>query len=407
LFFRIGLGATLRKLKILLASEFFWPSVGGAQEVVHRLAKELARSGHQVTVVTTRDEKRAKTCIDGIQVKEFAIYGNAVRGVVGEVDSYKAFLLRSHFDVILFYAAQQWTFDCALDVLDEINAKKVLVPCGFSGLMRPEFRKYFIELPQYLEKIDHLVFLSDKYQDAEYAKKHSLLDFSVIPNGSAWSEFEAPLDKTAKSRLLKKFSVDERDFIALHVGSHTGLKGHHEAIAIFNRAKIPNSTLLIVGNVYSKKCAVRCLLAAYASQLRRSLRLSRSKIICLKPTREETVALYKAADVFLFPSNRECSPIVLFEAAASSTPFIASKAGNSEEIAAWTGGGLIIDTDFNSEGDALANIEDGAKKLNSLAENRELRNEFAFRGRESWEKEFTWEKIASRYEALFLHLVDC
>ena len=55
----------------------------------------------------------------------------------------------------------------------------------------------------------------------------------------------------------------------------------------------------------------------------------------------EVVEAFFAADLFLFPSLIECSPLVLFEAAAAGTPFIATDVGNSREIAEWTGAGLI------------------------------------------------------------------
>jgi L-malate glycosyltransferase len=52
----------------------------------------------------------------------------------------------------------------------------------------------------------------------------------------------------------------------------------------------------------------------------------------------ETVAAYQAADLFLFPSDIERSPVVLFEAMASRTPFLTTAVGNAEEIFGWSGG---------------------------------------------------------------------
>ena len=56
------------------------------------------------------------------------------RGFSGEVERYKKFLLESDFDIIMNYTAQQWTTDLTFPFLAKISAKKVLVPCGFSGL---------------------------------------------------------------------------------------------------------------------------------------------------------------------------------------------------------------------------------------------------------------------------------
>ena len=48
-------------------------------------------------------------------------------------------------------------------------------------------------------------------------------------------------------------------------------------------------------------------------------------IMIVELPREDVVALYKESDVFLFPSNVECSPIVLFEAMAAGPKRIGSK----------------------------------------------------------------------------------
>jgi glycosyltransferase involved in cell wall biosynthesis len=49
-------------------------------------------------------------------------------------------------------------------------------------------------------------------------------------------------------------------------------------------------------------------------------------------SRIETLAAYHQADLFLFPSNIECSPLVLFESIASKTPFLTTDVGNAKEI---------------------------------------------------------------------------
>ncbi len=50
-----------RKMKILMSSHFFHPSVGGIEQVSLTLALEFARAGHQVKVITTTRESDLKT----------------------------------------------------------------------------------------------------------------------------------------------------------------------------------------------------------------------------------------------------------------------------------------------------------------------------------------------------------
>src|SRR5581483_11017062 len=98
-------------MNILHTVEFYWPSTGGSQEVVRQLSERMAAMGHSVTVATTRLPARASTTINGVRIEEFDIEGNAVRGLRGEVDRYKRFLLESKFDVVMNYAAQEWAAD--------------------------------------------------------------------------------------------------------------------------------------------------------------------------------------------------------------------------------------------------------------------------------------------------------
>ena len=93
----------MHKLKILHTVEFYSPSVGGAQEVVKQLSEHLVMLGHDVTVATTKLPERKSKVINGVKVKEFAISGNNVRGLNGELDKYKKFLKKSNFDVIMNY----------------------------------------------------------------------------------------------------------------------------------------------------------------------------------------------------------------------------------------------------------------------------------------------------------------
>jgi len=109
--------------------------------------------------------------------------------------------------------------------------------------------------------------------------------------------------------------------------------------------------------------------------------------------------------LFLFPSNIECSPIVLFEAAASETPFLTSNAGNSEEIVSWLGGGILLPTVTDRLGYGRVRIEKSVKILEELFFNNELRNKLGTNGYKNWKNGFSWEIIAKKYEKLYQDLM--
>ena len=376
------------------------PDIGGMQEVVKQLSERLAAKGHEVTIATSANPARQHLSLPaGISIREFYISGNIVRGIHGEIDEYKRFLIESHFDVVVNFAAQIWTSDLAFPLLAKIRGKKVFVPTGFSCLHSLNFRDYYEQMKLWLKSYDACVYLSEKYQDITFARDHGITNGVVIPNGADEREFlrEPAVDIHRVTRL----NPDE--LLVLLVGSHTGIKGHGEAISIFRKAAVPNSTLLIIGNYFGfRGCSLSCTFRDAWSRL--TNRFSKQNILFRNCPREETLAAFKRADIFLFPSNIECSPIVLFECLASKTPFLATDVGNSSEIADWSGAGEIIPTTKDGRGYSHADIAAGARMLRDLFHNADRRRRMADQGFEIWKERFSWKAIAEKYEELYMKL---
>ena len=124
-------------------------------------------------------------------------------------------------------------------------------------------------------------------------------------------------------------------------------------------------------------------------------------MILLEVPREEVLAAYKAANLFVFCSEVECSPLVLFEAAAAGTPFISTEAGNAGEIAQWTRAGVVVPSERRN-GRLSASTEDVATEIGDLWRDDRERQRRAEAGRAAWLREFTWDRIAARYERVYI-----
>ncbi len=392
-------------MKILHTVEFYWPSVGGAQEVVKQLSEHLVVLGHDVTVATTKLSNRKSKILNGVKIKEFDISGNEVRGFTGEIEKYKTFLKESNFDVIMNYAAQQWTTDLFFELMDDVKAKKILVPCGFSGLYDLAYKGYFKKLPHILKKYDATVYLSENYRDINFAKKHKINNRIIIPNGADENEF-SDLSKHHLVLFREKYGIKQDELLLLNVSAHTGAKGHREAIKAFQKADIENSTLVIIGDTYHHSgCYRQCKRSEFIQNNVFSLfNKKNKKFRVLHINRQETLAAYHEADIFLFLSNIECSPLVLFESAAAGKPFISSNCGNAKEISKWTKSGLIAKSVQNKRGYTEIDIDDSARKIEKLVHNKSLRLKLGKQGREAWKKRFTWKKIVNEYEKLYMNL---
>ncbi len=386
-------------MNILHTVESYWPSVGGAQEVVRQISERLAQRGHNVTVATSRIGGRPKGPLNGVHVEAFSISGNEVSGFRGEVKQYQDFLLRGNFDIMMNYAAQQWSADLAYPLLDRLSYRKVLAPCGFSGLFNPKYRRYFQDLPDRLSRYDHLVFHSRIYRDVQFAREHALERFSVIPNAASRQEFDS-----AESTFRQLHAIPEEVPLLLTVCNHIPAKGHRLVIEAFRRANAGPAVLVIMGKSIGRlSCRPTC---RAMGGLITGASLGRKRVLLLDVPREEVIAAYKAADLFVFGSRLECSPLVLFEAAASGTPFISTACGNADEVAAWTGGGVIVPSRQNDDGTVTAKARAMAEAIEELILDRQKREAMGKAMHEAWRERFTWDHVAGQYERLYEALAE-
>ncbi len=390
-------------IKILHTVENYFPSVGGMQEVVKRLSELMVKMGHSVTVATSFNRDRTAEDINGVKIANFNLKGNMVHRITGDIDGYRKFVVESNFDIMTNFAAQQWATDALLPIMDQVKKiKKVFVPTGFSGLYLPEYQTYFESMKSWFKMYDASVFLSDNYRDVNFARAGGVNNLVLIPNGASAEEFESSSVLDIRSKL----GIPIDNFLILHVGSHTSSKGHREAIKIFKEAEIKNSTFLLIGNILGNGgCAKKCEFQKSVFNISRRHRVNQQRIIIAALSREETVAAYKSADLFLFPSNIECSPIVLFECMASKTPFLTTDVGNALEIIDWSGAGIALPTIKDSKEFSRAEIKSSARILENIYYDKNKRNEMANNGYLAWQEKFTWEKIARSYEELYLSLL--
>lgn len=389
-------------MKILHTVEFYHPFSGGMQEVVKQLSERLVMLGHEVTVATTRLQERSEKTLNGVHLEEFDISGNLAIGMSGDLERYQRFLLDSTFDIITNFAAQQWATDAMITMLDRISARKVFVPTGFSRLHTSQYMQYFDAMPFWMKQYDMNVFLSDAYRDINFARENGVTNTFLIANGASEEEFLG----CSFIDIRQCLNISKEDLLILHVGSHTGIKGHSDAMEIFSKANLTNATFLLVANVVVGGCSRSCHWKSRIQNLLPARWRDNKKIIVTTLSRKETVAAYHTADIFLFPSNIECSPLVLFESMASRTSFLTTDVGNAAEIINWSGGGIMLPTFKESKEYSRADIPGSVRMLEDLARNKLKREQMANEGYRSWLERFTWEKIAREYEKLYYRLTE-
>jgi glycosyltransferase involved in cell wall biosynthesis len=272
----------------------------------------------------------------------------------------------------------------------------VLAPCGFSKLHDPAYAGYFETLRERLHDFDALIFHSEGYQDTRFAREAGARGIEVIPNAADERVFGEPRER---GRFRAAHGIGEDEPLLLTVGGHTGLKGHAQSMAALRHSGA--RTLAIVGNTPTGRgclpqCHVRSLLA----------RLRGGRVLLLDPPREQVLDAYADADLFVFCSMVECSPIVLFEAMAAGLPFVSVDVGNAREIAEWSAGGVIAPSRRREDGLVETDVQAMAGLVDELLADPERRIEMGRRGRRAWEERFTWDTIAGDYEGLYRKLAQ-
>lgn len=378
-------------MKVLHTVEQFEPSKGGMQEVVKQLSHHLSQKGIDITIATSFHSQRSISQFNSYKIKDFKIEGNLVRGIKGEINQYINFLKSSNFDIIVNFAAQQWATDLCLPILKDLPGKKIFVPTGFSALEHSEYADYFNKMRSWIKNYNANVFLSEDYRDINFARKYNAQDINVIPNGADVHEFN-----NSKYINIKKFFQIPDDWkIILHVGSHTGLKGHSDLLKIFEKLKTQKIALLLIGNTYSKKCFVKCK----TNSLIFNFVNKNKKTIVANVSRNITINAFKQSDLFLFPSNIECSPLVLFESNAAKLAFAATDVGNSLEIQKWTDGGIILPTNKRN---GYSTIDySSVSIIDNLINDQKKLSDLGTQGYKAVQNKFSWEKIAEQYLDLY------
>ena len=416
-------------MNILIGTDYYYPSVGGQQIVLKEIAERLGKLGHNVTVATSKMHNRAAKNHNGVNIVEFDIQGSYVHGIQGNMSEYQNFIMNENFDVILIKAAQGWTIDALIPILDKIKTRKVFIPCGFSALYDPHYSEYYSLMPEILRQFDHLIFYATDYRDINFARDNNITNFSIIPNGASEVEFLVAKNTTFRERL----NIKNDSFIILTVGTFTGGKGHDELAQAFQIANFDQpATLILNGNQPSivPKLKINVLLKQYFRMgprsmlkriyrdLRHKLKLdskpskqdwknitrevnsenSNKKIIITDFNREDVIQAFLNSDLFVFASNIEYSPLVLFESAAAGLPFLTVPVGNSNEIIEWTKGGVLCNALIEDNGRTNVDPSTLAEEIIKLVNDPKKRELLGKEGKINWQNRLTWEKITLEYE---------
>lgn len=319
-------------LNILITTPTYPPYNSGLGNAVQQQAAALTAQGLSVVVATGGAIRQQRLDeVSGALVEEFNVRGadSWVYPLKGDVQGYEQFLIRSHFEVILLNAWQTWSTDLCIRNRRRIAARKVVYShCVSTNVFYKRqplrsiaryllWRPYWWTLPQKLRELDGLIFCAPRGCDSRFddlsLAQRLRIPYKILPNALSPEAIDV-LARPALARVARQHLIV--------VGSYTWLKGHDFALRAYALSKAKNRIpLKIFGPQYS----------AFTTRLRRlamELAITDDYIKFHEGTSSADLAIECSRSIaLLFGSHTECQPLVLLDALAAGTPFVARATG--------------------------------------------------------------------------------
>jgi glycosyltransferase involved in cell wall biosynthesis len=218
------------------------------------------------------------------------------------------------------------------------------------------------------------------------------LPVTVVPNGVNLSEFD---DNTID--FLEKYGIKEK-YVFLNVSNFFYGKGQEALVDIgthFVRGEIKDNYVIVqisnsINYPYDKRFLENCK------------KESRDKNVNIKflrdIPREDVVAAFKSAGMFLFTSRKEICPLVILESQAASLPWASMDVGNVKER---DGGKVILYTDEDDKGYKIINRQTICSYVvRVITVFEEEGEELSIAGRKGVES-LDWQNIVPLYNKVF------
>jgi phosphatidyl-myo-inositol alpha-mannosyltransferase len=298
--------------KIGIVSEYFYPHVGGITEHVYFYAKELARRGHEVVILTGHRGNPVDVPLSSsLRVVQLArsmrVFAN---GSTGKISvgwdlgrRVREILEREKFDLLHLHNP----LDPVLPLLFLKYSKTITVGTFHTVLASTHFFKMFQRIAQnYLNKLDGIIAVSPSC--AEMMERHFENTFEVIPNGVDAQWFANPPGRIEK--------YDDGRPTILFLGRLDPRNGLDHLLEAFPRVlkEIPEARLVVAGDG---------LLRSYYEKKAGSF--LGEKIFFEGQVNGTRPEYFAASAVFCYPAAIASFGIALLEAMAAGTPVVATE----------------------------------------------------------------------------------
>jgi glycosyltransferase involved in cell wall biosynthesis len=359
-------------MKLAILSNHSYPMTGGSEKVVKQISDSM-RNDFNVHV-----DVFSRNVINKLTENNVNYYP-----LPFNFPDFHAKLNKNQYDHILIYGDLFFHTQKFIENIDTILGKKSIVLVGANNCLK----NYKISslLKKNCNKI-RVVTHSNNYSDSQACRDWNI-PFKVIHNSVDFREFNK------KSDFRKKFNFKEEDNLILTVSNFFPGKGHEYLPEIAKRVNNKLKFIIVHSTInYDLVINTENKLKENIERFYNHLDFTFLKDL----KRDDVLSSFMSCDLFLFPSRKEVSPLVLLESMAAKLPWLSCPVGNSTDLK----GGLIIHPRGNSMDGCIFSddtFKSFAEKLDYLIENKDIRKRMGEEARLQVENEYNWENIKHQY----------
>jgi glycosyltransferase involved in cell wall biosynthesis len=371
-------------MRILLASYFYPPSIGGLERQSHLLARGLVQRGHSVHVLSARLAGFPQhELLDGVTVERLpAGRGSRWQKMATFLGALLVAAIRHRQDVDVVQVQQVLYPAAAIAAISPLLGKPIVVRNSGSGrfggvqLMR---RMPLGTLALWL--IGARATCISLNDEMTYEMRAAGLTRTVqIPNG-----VDVPALKSAAERNAIRARIGFKGHVILWVGRFDPEKGVDVLIRAWQRAALEQATLVLVGNGVERS-ALEALTAEHEASAR---------TIVFRGFVDHVEDFYWVADLFVLPSRSEGLSNALLEAMAHGLAVVATNVGGNVQVIPHSALGKLV-----SPNDPTAL----SLAIRDLLEQPDERARLGATARDHVLQHYSVEAMILEYERLYKHL---
>jgi glycosyltransferase involved in cell wall biosynthesis len=355
-------------MKIGIACNHSFPHQGGSERVIHQIASWM-------------QNKYNHRCY----IYSFTANNSIIDGV-SYIDCSKEDLIKEskNLDFLFIYSDYFRLWPTLLN--SKLSCKLGIALVGMNYMLsKNDVRKRFEEKIKNIKVLTH----DNSYLDYKYCKEN-LIPVKVINNGVDLNEFKN------KDSFKKKYNIDKD--IVLCVSNFFPGKGQEYLIKVFSLIKEEIKKYKLVFISSSVNVPIAHILRNNFIKNIKNMNLD-----CLfleDINRSDIISAYNDSSLFVFPSIKEVAPLVILEAMASETPWIALPVGNVPSLK----GGLMCPVKGFDKNGAIwgpETYEYFSKYVLSILSNKELSGKLKNDGKDLILSKYNWDKISEEYNDYF------